>query len=97
MNKIPISELVLFPTLPDNDRTRLENKALRRLTRSLYSENETFEMLICQQFIIETLIGTTVAGHKEFIGNYDISQRFKLVPLLPLSLAVDAGWLSLAG
>lgn len=85
LNKMPISELVLFSpafwSSPDNDRDGLENKALSRPRRSLYSSNETFEMLICQQFIIEALIGTTVAGHKEFIGNYDISQRFKLVSL----------------
>lgn len=38
-----------------------------------------------------TLIGTTVAaGHKEFIGNYDISERFKLVSLLHLCLALVA-------
>lgn len=38
-----------------------------------------------------TLIGTTVAaGHKEFIGNYDISERFKLVSLLHLCLSLVA-------
>lgn len=48
-------------------------------------------MLICQQFIMGTLIGTTVAaGHKEFIGNYDISERFKLVSLLHLCLSLVA-------
>lgn len=49
-------------------------------------------MLICQQFIIESLIGTTVAGHKEFIGNYDISERFKLVSLPTLFLIVRLAW-----
>lgn len=73
------SQNLLIMIAPDSKIKHKSNKVDRFIR-----ERRTPEMLICQQFIIETLIGNnTVAGHKEFIGNYDI-QRFKLVSLSTL-------------
>lgn len=87
LNKIPICGAGLVcrpPPPPDNDRTGLENKALTllaeyRFIRGTTSQptEETLEMLICQQFITGDFNWHN--SSKEFIGNYDISQRFKLV------------------